>query len=225
MQRRNVYATATIIAVVAFMLISSGESYLSFELPVPPVVVPWLLPQQHRSNELPNGKIWKQHPQRRPLRTTVPPKMLRSCRRRRTDDDDLLSDDEILIARQFKLLICSASSCAAQRQALQLEEYATFSAFWERIDDIGLLDQFVMEETSCLGACSKAPCVAVEHADYDGTVALDGMDPLEFADRVFHSVVDVDRVWSIVRNAIRVMAAEQNTDTNDDDVEMGCNAI
>jgi hypothetical protein len=205
------------IALVEFLLISSGESYLSFELPVPPVVVPWLLPQQHRSNELPIGKIWKQHSQPRTLRTTVPPKMWHSCHRR--TDDDLFSDDEILIAQQFKLLICSASSCAAQRQALQLEEYATFSAFWERIDDVGLLDQFVMEETSCLGACTKAPCVAVEHADYDGTVALDGMDPLEFADRVFHVVVDVDRVWSIVRNAIRVMAAEQ--DTNDDNVEMG----
>ena len=126
-----------------------------------------------------------------------------------------LSDDEIDAARQFKIVTCSASSCCKKRKQLLLDDYATFSAFWERLDDHNLLDIISIEETSCLGACQYSPCVAIEHSDYEGTVALDGMDPSEFINRVFHSVItddDVDRVWNIVQNSIKMMAIEQYDD-------------
>jgi hypothetical protein len=54
--------------------------------------------------------------------------------------------------------------------------------------------------------------VAIEHEDYYGTVALEGMTEAEFSDRVFHSVIteeDATRVWSCVENAIKVMAEEE----------------
>jgi (2Fe-2S) ferredoxin len=117
------------------------------------------------------------------------------------------------VAKQFKVLTCSATSCAAKRKALSLDDYATFSAFWERIQD--RIPEVQVEETSCLGACKKAPCVAIEHEEFEGTVAMEGMDTFEFADRVFHRVLDeqdADRVWGIVENAIRTMAEQVNDD-------------
>lgn len=116
------------------------------------------------------------------------------------------------VARQFKIVTCSATSCAARRKALRLDPYATFSAFWGRSPLVRV------EETSCLGACKQAPCVAVEHDDYDGPVALTGMEPSEFSDRVFHRIVsddDADRVWGIVEKAIYHMAND-NAEEQDD---------
>lgn len=65
-----------------------------------------------------------------------------------------------------------------------------------------------------------APCVAVEHDDFVGTVALEGMTDNEFVDRLFHNVVtddDADRVWSSVDNGIRLMAEEEQDEDSDDD--------
>lgn len=118
------------------------------------------------------------------------------------------------VAKQFKIVTCSATSCAAKRKVLTLDQYATFSAFWGRSQDIRV------EETSCLGSCKKAPCVAVEHEDYEGTVALEGMDSFEFADRVFHRVIDgtdADRVWGIIENSIRLMAEQEDEDDESED--------
>lgn len=119
------------------------------------------------------------------------------------------SEDALAAAGSFKIVTCSATSCAAKRKALSLDPYATFSAFWERLEADGLLNTLSIEESSCLGACQRSPCVAIEHEDYEGTVALVGMEPSEFVDRVFHSVkdeADVDRVFGILRNAIHTMA-------------------
>jgi (2Fe-2S) ferredoxin len=118
------------------------------------------------------------------------------------------------VAQQFKVKTCSATSCSEKRKLLTMDPYATFSAFWGRSSDIAV------EETSCLGACKKAPCVAIEHEDYEGTVALVGMDDAEFADRVFHRVItqgDADRVWGILENAVRVMAEQSDDDDKDDE--------
>ena len=110
-------------------------------------------------------------------------------------------------AMRFKIITCSATSCAQKRKILGLDEYATFSAFFERIEE--RIPEIQVEETSCLGSCKKAPCVAIEHDEYDGTVALEGMDAFEFSDRVFHRVVeesDAERVWACIENAVQVMS-------------------
>jgi NADH:ubiquinone oxidoreductase subunit E len=129
-------------------------------------------------------------------------------------------EEEIAVASQYKIITCSATSCAKQRQKQSLNEYATFSAFWQRLDMVGLLHIVDMEETSCLGSCTKSPCIAVEHEEYEGTVALLGMTPCEFEDRVFHNVLndaDVDRVWEIIENSIRFTAAAGNSEVVADD--------
>lgn len=90
---------------------------------------------------------------------------------------------EQTIAKQFKILTCSATSCAQKRKILGLDPLATYGAFYGRIKD-GAYPEIELEEVSCLGACKKSPCVAVEHEDYEGTVALEGMTDDEFTQRV-----------------------------------------
>ena len=144
------------------------------------------------------------------------------------DDDDvplkmnhpsvLLTENEVIIARQFKIVTCSASSCAAMRNKLGLEEYATFTLLYERLVEDQLLSVIPIEETSCLGSCAMAPCVAIEHEDYDGTVALSGMHPSEFRLRTFHNVIqeqDVQRIWEILLQSIQTMAATNETEDDD----------
>lgn len=94
-----------------------------------------------------------------------------------------------------------------------MDEYSTFSAFYTRAGEERL--EVTVEEAPCLGACQLAPVVGIEHADYEGTVALLGMDDAEFAQRLFHRVIDesdADRVWTAVKEAIRVMSEKQEED-------------
>lgn len=86
-------------------------------------------------------------------------------------------------ASKFKILTCSSTSCAKKRQVLNIDEYATFGAFFSRIKDSDYANEVTVEESPCLGACKNAPCVAIEHEDYIGPVALEGMNQDEFSDR------------------------------------------
>jgi hypothetical protein len=132
----------------------------------------------------------------------------------------LLTEQEMIVARQFKIVTCSASSCTAMRKKLSLDEYATFTLLYERLVENKLLHIIPIEETSCLGSCAMAPCVAIEHEDYDGTVALYGMNPSEFQLRTFHQVQhdsDAQRIWEILISSIQTMAA---TDTAAEDEEV-----
>jgi (2Fe-2S) ferredoxin len=127
-----------------------------------------------------------------------------------TSDSCSNDDYDFDIASQFEIVTCSASICAKQRSVLGIDEFATFSAFYERTQTN--IPEIAVSESSCLGACENAPCVAVYHAEYEGSVALQGMDTAEFADRVFHRIVDeddVDRVWNCITNAIAILADEQ----------------
>jgi len=85
------------------------------------------------------------------------------------------------IASQFKILTCSATSCAAKRRKVGLDEFATLAGLYERKEGACATEVEVCE-TSCLGCCRNAPVVAIEHEDFFGTVALEGMTPNEFSD-------------------------------------------
>ena len=91
------------------------------------------------------------------------------------------------ICSQFKILTCTSKACSQKRQVLQIDQYATFAALYQRKEEAGdpysLVD---VEESPCLGRCKLAPCVAVEHEDFVGTVGLIGMTDSELNDRVFH---------------------------------------
>jgi Thioredoxin-like [2Fe-2S] ferredoxin len=86
-------------------------------------------------------------------------------------------------AEKFKVLTCMSTSCCQKRKALGLDSLATFGAIYSRIHG-GNAPTVRLEEAPCLGACKKAPCVAVEHDDFDGTVSLLGMTDDEFSSRV-----------------------------------------
>lgn len=87
------------------------------------------------------------------------------------------------IASQFKILTCSATSCAARRRKVGLDEFATLAGLYERKEG-ACASEVEVEESSCLGCCKNAPCVAIEHEDFFGTVALEGMTPGEFNDNL-----------------------------------------
>ena len=91
------------------------------------------------------------------------------------------------ICSQFKILTCTSKACSQKRQILQMDQYATFAALYSRKEEAGGPYAMVdVEESPCLGRCKLAPCVAVEHEDYVGTVGLVGMTDAELNDRVFH---------------------------------------
>lgn len=124
------------------------------------------------------------------------------------------------VASKFKILTCSATSCAKKRKVMGQDSLSTFCDLYTRISNGGFANVVEIEESSCLGGCKMAPCVAVEHDDFVGTVALEGMTDNEFVDRLFHNVVtddDADRVWSSVDNGIRLMAEEEQDEDSDDD--------
>ena len=78
-----------------------------------------------------------------------------------------------------------STSCSKKRKDLGLDSLSTFGALYARSmkSEVGELC-IPVEEGPCMGACKKAPCVAVEHEDFGGSVALEGMTDGEFSDRV-----------------------------------------
>lgn len=84
-------------------------------------------------------------------------------------------------ASKFTILTCSSTACAKKRDTFQMDEYATYGAFFSRIQENE--SQVKVEESPCLGSCKFAPCVAIEHEDFVGQVALEGMSSTEFDNR------------------------------------------
>uniref|UniRef100_A0A7S2UKQ3 Uncharacterized protein n=1 Tax=Attheya septentrionalis TaxID=420275 RepID=A0A7S2UKQ3_9STRA len=125
------------------------------------------------------------------------------------------------ICTQFKILTCASTSCSALRKKLGMDEFATVGALDMRRENANAAG-LIVEESTCLGACKFAPCVSVQHEDYDGNVGLEGMTEAELSETVFHRVItedDIDRVWGCVENAIRTMADEEDDSDEDDEDE------
>lgn len=121
-------------------------------------------------------------------------------------------------AAKFKILTCTSTACAKKRSALTMDEYATYGAFFGRIQENS--SEVSVEESPCLGSCKMAPCVAIEHEDYEGTVALEGMTANEFSSSCFHNIVteeDADRVWSSVKDAVELMMAEEDEEDSEEE--------
>ena len=59
------------------------------------------------------------------------------------------------IAKQFKILTCSATSCAKQRTILGMDPFATYGAFYNRIQE-GQYPHIALEEVSCSTATQGA---------------------------------------------------------------------
>lgn len=147
-----------------------------------------------------------------------------SCKRLKMDTTD--SDSSILesseqqhaevaaAAAKFEITTCMSPSCNRKRKEAGLDPLSTFAAMYERSKQAGAAngnsDLFVnVEESPCMGACQYGPCVSIQHDDFVGSVALEGMTETEFADRTFQNILteeDADRVWESVENAVQVMA-------------------
>ena len=144
----------------------------------------------------------------------------KACETTDTDIHQVQVDPKV--SSKFKIVTCSSTSCAKKRRDCGLDEFATYGDFYSLIQQHA--PDIQLEESPCLGSCSMAPCVGIEHDDFDGPVALEGMSENEFTNRVFHNVItddDVDRVWECVENAIQQMSEEENdeNDIEDDDDE------
>lgn len=98
-----------------------------------------------------------------------------------TTDADLAQIDPA-IGCKFKILTCSSTSCAKKRRDCGLDEFATYGALYSLIQQHA--PDVQLEESPCLGSCSMAPCVGIEHDDFDGPVSLEGMSENEFTNRV-----------------------------------------
>ena len=120
-------------------------------------------------------------------------------------------------AAKFQITTCLSPSCNKKRKEAGLDPLSTFAAIYERSKDAGKANGvsglFVnVEEGPCMGACQFGPCVSIEHAEFDGSVALEGMTDTEFSDRVFQNIFteeDADRIWESVENAVQIMAEEE----------------
>lgn len=98
-----------------------------------------------------------------------------------TDAQEQLLDSDV--AEKFKIVTCMSTSCSKKRKALNMDPLSTYGAFFDRIEN-GAAPDVQLEEGPCLGSCKMAPCVAIEHEDYVGTVALEGMTEREFQSKV-----------------------------------------
>lgn len=114
--------------------------------------------------------------------------------------------DEVIAKQEkkFKIVTCMSTACSRKRSSLGMDSLCTFSALYTRASD----SRVQVEEGPCMGSCMKAPVVSIEHKDFFGSVALEGMTADEFESDAFLNVVteeDADRVWLCVENAVQVM--------------------
>ena len=97
-----------------------------------------------------------------------------------------LSDDVIHQQQEkFKILTCMSTACSRKRESLGMDNLSTFGAMYSRASS----SRVEVEEGPCIGSCKKAPCVSIEHEDFFGSVALEGMTADEFASDAYVSTV------------------------------------
>ena len=89
-----------------------------------------------------------------------------------------LSEDAIAEQEEkFKIITCMSTACSRKRVSMGMDNLCTFGAMYSRAS----ASRVQVEEGPCVGSCKKAPCVTVEHEDFFGSVALEGMTADEFA--------------------------------------------
>jgi hypothetical protein len=103
-----------------------------------------------------------------------------------------LSDEAVAQQEEkFKIVTCMSTACSRKRQSLGMDNLCTFGAMYARASG----SRVQVEEGPCIGSCKKAPCVSIEHEDFFGSVALEGMTVDEFASDTY--VQEAPRLVSI----------------------------
>lgn len=90
------------------------------------------------------------------------------------------------VAKKFKVITCMSSACAERSATFGIDQYALYSGMYVRKEENGA-SEVQVEEGPCMGRCRFGPCITIEHEDYEGRVALEGMEDDEFAARVFQT--------------------------------------
>ena len=115
------------------------------------------------------------------------------------DDEKDYSDYE----QQFTIITCMSPSCGRKRNEFGLDPFATFGAMYARANsggkdttdandndnDTASSTKVNVKEGPCLGACQYGPCIGIEHDEYNGCVALEGMTEEEFSNTVYVVVI------------------------------------
>jgi hypothetical protein len=83
------------------------------------------------------------------------------------------------VCSQFTIQVCTSSTCSNRRRTMGQDDGFLVKALYERMESAGA-QGLQIEESNCLGQCKKGPCVSVEHDEFEGPVALEGMNPMEF---------------------------------------------
>eukprot|EP00804_Cyclotella_cryptica_P025436 CCRYP_017209-RA/>CCRYP_017209-RA protein AED:0.13 eAED:0.13 QI:166/1/1/1/0.5/0.33/3/794/165 len=103
-----------------------------------------------------------------------------------SDDDNLQLDPKV--ASDFTIQVCTSTNCLRRLQSMGLDQYHVLEELYERAESQNVETHIIIEDGPCQGGknCKLGPCVAVLHDDFYGNVALEGMDGVEFRERVFH---------------------------------------
>lgn len=90
------------------------------------------------------------------------------------------------IAAQFTIQVCTSTSCTRKLTDAGLDQYHILGELYSQAQAVNLEKIMIIEDGGCQGGknCKAGPCVAILHDEFDGNVALEGMNSNEFTERV-----------------------------------------
>lgn len=101
-----------------------------------------------------------------------------------SDTDNLRLDPNV--AKDFTIQVCTSTNCSKCLQRMGLDQYHVLEELYARAESQNVEAHMIIEDGPCQGGknCKLGPCVAVLHDDFYGNVALEGMNGVEFRERV-----------------------------------------
>ena len=120
------------------------------------------------------------------------PTTTRTSRLQATDDTTIQVQEEQSkeldheIAQQFTIQVCTSTSCTKKLKQVGLDQYHVLGEIYAYAQSANLETCMVIEDGGCNGGknCQMGPCVSIQHEDFVGNVALEGMNSNEFRERV-----------------------------------------
>jgi len=120
-----------------------------------------------------------------PLFANIPLYMTSSARQEPTIESHDAPLDPIT-ASDFTIQVCTSTNCSKRLQTLGLDQYHVLGEIYARAQERNVEKCMIIEDGACQGGrnCRLGPCVGILHSDFDGNVALEGMNSSEFRERV-----------------------------------------
>ena len=120
------------------------------------------------------------------------PTTTKECRLQAIDDSTTIQEEEQSkeldreIAQQFTIQVCTSTSCTKKLKQVGLDQYHVLGEIYAHAQTANLETCMVIEDGGCNGGknCQMGPCVSIQHEDFVGNVALEGMNSNEFRERV-----------------------------------------